>query len=177
MFTPISQFCQNYYDQIPDDSLKTIAFSGVLSFVAEVFVITLSSPTNQTPNLTRSAFAFSIAVVAASIHAITTPIFNYLFDNPKHEFNGYQEYIQILVDITLTHVLINHTTSINLITAMNLQNGNFIILPSNILKSSTDIGLRLLNLLDPTVSADLRHMIEDIGMDFNSNTTPIYGAI
>lgn len=183
MFNRVGQFCENfsqeYYDQIPADGLKAIGLSAVVSLVASIIIATFSTGANQPANLSRVALAVGIGSLASVIHVLTTPIFNYIFDNPNNDFNGFQEFIRVLIDITLTQVLINHTTAfkINLITALNLQGGNFIILPHNLFKAGSDMAIRTLNVIDPGFAAFVRHICMRLGMDFNVNPTPVYMVI
>jgi len=179
MFNSISQFCSNYYDQLPADGFKAAALSVTLSFTASVMAISLSSPVNQAPSLSRVVLATGIAVTATAIHVATTPIFNYIFDNPTNAFHGWLEFVRFFVDMTLTHLLINHATAfkINLLTSNNIQKGNFIILPSNIIKAGIDMVLRPLNLIDPAFANDIRNVLQNCGMNFNQNFTPIYVTI
>jgi hypothetical protein len=148
MFSAVNQFSQNYYDQLPADGLKAAGLSVVFSFTASIVMLTLITPSNQAPNnLSRAGLAAGIAFLATSIHALTTPIFNYLFDNPNNQtLNGFQEFIKVVIDITLAHILINYTTAlkVNLITttSINLHDGNFICLPNNLFEISTDMALR-----------------------------------
>lgn len=139
MFDAVGKFCNDYYNQIPDDGLKAAGLSAIYSFTASMIYIAWRTPINQMPNdLTRAGLAAGIAFVAAGIHAITTPIFNYFFSNPNNYLNCRMELIRNVCSISLTHILINQTKvfKINLITPRNLENPNFIMIPSTLVKVS-----------------------------------------
>ena len=173
MFSGISQFCQNYYDQIPPHTLKTIGCGAVLSFTASVCV---QSNQNQTVNSSRAALATTIAVVATLINTITTPIFNYIFDTNNNTFNGYKGFFRYSFDIILTQILINHSTDfkINLLNPPNLQHDNFSIFPHTLIKMGMDMVVRAVNVIDSNTAADLRNIFTDYGVDFNTNSSPVY---
>lgn len=164
----ISQICKNYYDQLPDDGLRAIGFSTLYSFFASVTIITLKTLLNQpTRGLNRSGLAAGIAFVATTIHVMTTPIFNYLFNNPNNQqFNGWQEMVKAVSVEALTQMLINSTGSkANIITAWRVHNDDFLFFPNNIMK----ISLYLYTYL---------HTYFGIPTNFappnSANSTPIY---
>ncbi len=76
MFTSISDGFKNYYDQIPEGSLKSIGASAAISF-AFSSIFNLSMELNVSRRLTCAA----LAATATAVHALTTPIFNYIFSN------------------------------------------------------------------------------------------------
>ena len=182
MFSAVNQFCQNYYNQIPSGGLKAVGLSAAVSFAASVTVITLTTPLNQGPtNLSRGVLAAGIACLAAAIHALTNPIFNHLFDNPNNDFNGFEQFLRMTIDISLVHLLINHTTAfkINLMTASNLRGGNFIILPNHVFKTAVDMSIRMSNFFGAGSVADgIRVFCTNfLDIDFNRNSPPVYVVV
>lgn len=175
MLNSINQFCKDYYTQIPSDGFKAACLSSAFSFAASVLVISFTTPVNQMPNLSRAGLAAGISFLAACIHAITTPIFNYLLDNPNNDFNGFYELFKECINITLAHLLINHATpfKVNLITAYDWKNEN-IVLCSNVLRISLDIAFKALNALG-------LNGLNALGLNqYTSNTTnpsPIYMTV
>ncbi len=182
MFNAVNQFCQNYYDQLPADGLRAVGLSATGSLLASVTLVILTTPRDQIPfDLSRACAAVGISFLAAMIHALTTPIFNYFFDNPTNEFNGWQELLRILTDITLVHLLINHTTAfkVNLITAQFPRGPNFVILPHTLIKASMDnaaIMSRVLQFSHGRNVPSLAHFRAGMAdyFDFNHNSSPIY---
>lgn len=181
MFNTVNQFCQNYYDQLPTDGLRAIGLSTILSFTASVTIITLTTPTNQMPNsLSRAGCVALISCLATSIHVVTHPIFNYVFDNPNDEFNGYQEFISTCIDITLSHILINYATSykVNLLTSMSISKENFIILPSSIVKITLDMLFRGLDYIYPGIRDEAYNDLKnEFNIDLKYSSTPVYLVI
>lgn len=136
MFDVVNKYCKAYYDKLPADGLKSAGLSAMYSFTASMIYIAWKTPMNQMPNdLSRAGIAAGIGFVAAGIHAITQPIFNYFFSNPDNHFNMWEEIIRNLTSISLTHILINDITpfKINLITPRSPINENFIIFPTTLI--------------------------------------------
>lgn len=177
MFNAVSQACQNYYDQLPADGLKAIGLSAAVSLFASVTIITMTSPANQVPDLSRAYLAHGISLLAATVHVLTNPIFNYILDNPNNDFNGFHEFLKSFVNITFVHILINNNTAfkVNIITSMNFRDGNFIILPSNIFKAPVDAAIKLVEFTAGHVPTPLVNFFTDVlHMDFKQNSTPFY---
>lgn len=170
MLNGINHCCKDYYDQIPANSLRAIGLSAVTSFTA-----TLCFPKTD---LSRPFLAAGIVGLAATIHAITAPIFNYIFDN-KGVYNPYQEFAHILFNTTLTQILFNRVTPFNI----NLLNNDLVsfsnrygMMTSSLIRIIADITLRALNYFEPLGSADARLELQNLGINF-SQTTPIYFTV
>jgi hypothetical protein len=176
VFNNINQFCQNYYNQLPPNLLRTIGCNAAASFVASVCVLAVTSKPNQAVDLSRAVFATCIGITATLVHALTTPLFNDLFNVNNQTFNGYLEFTKIITNITLTQILINYTTAykINLITAFMPKNDNFIILPNTIVKILSDMYIKAFDILDPNFALHMRQQCHQLGIDFNTNSTPVY---
>lgn len=146
MFNAVGNFCNNYYQQLPDDGLKSAGLSAMGSFLASATVICMKSGYYQMqPDFTRAGLAAGVTFAAAIIHTITTPIFNYLFDNPNNQFNGFYEFAKFSMTVYLTHFLINHATAfkINLVSQVNFQYGKFNLIPSNLIWAELDVIARV----------------------------------
>lgn len=182
MFGAINYCCQNYYNQIPSDTLKNIGLSGIYSFTASLIILSVSTSINKSPNTSRVVLCTAIAMVATTIHGATTPLFNQFFDNPNNDFRGYQELIKVLFSIGATHILINQLTpfKINLINSMSIQNGNFLILCHTIIKITASIAFQLLYFPahPKKIVLNGRNLAAPINLfDFTINPTPIYVTI
>jgi len=179
MFNRVNQFCQSYYNELPADGLKTALKSSIFSFTASILLC--CSRINQTPDFPRIFVASLIGGVASVIHVLTTPFFNYLFDNPhSHTFSGIQEMIKYLVNVTFTQLLINKITAsnFNLITAIIPKGENFFIFASNNIKVIYDISKSLLDWMSSGGAVRVqdpfaRDPLEGF-FDFNKNPPPIY---
>jgi hypothetical protein len=176
MFNNINQFCHNYYDQLPPNLLRTIGCSAAVSFAASVCVLAVTSKPNQAVDLSRAVLATCIGITATLVHALTSPLFNDLFNVNNQAFNGYLEFTKIITNITLTQVLINYLTGykINLITAFIPKNDNFIILPNTIVKILLDMYIRALDLMTPNFALHMQQQCHQFGIDLNTNSTPVY---
>lgn len=170
MFNNISKICNDYYNQLPADGLKSAGLSALYSFTASLIVIKLKTPINQMPsNLSRAGLAAGIAFTAATINALTAPIFNYLYDNPNNYFNCWEEFLRNITSLSLTHILINSTTAfkVNLLTAFNLKNENFIIFSTSLIKIAAYQAVNWVSIFtnnNPTPN-NINQM---------KNTTPVY---
>lgn len=179
MINGISQFCHDYYDQIPVHSLKAVGLSAVTTFTASVLLF--SDMENSRALDLRPFLGAGIAAVAAAIHALTIPIFNYIFDN-NGIYNPYQEFAHTISCKFLTQILFNRVTAFNI----NLLEGdqstlvnNFTVFLSCQMRMVADIMIRLIayfNVVPHHVIGGTRHQIQSWGVNFNQ-TTPIYFVV
>jgi hypothetical protein len=177
MLNAISQFCYDYYDQIPAHSLRAIGLSAVTTFTATVILLAASKGSNKAVDVSRPVLGAGIALMAATIHALTIPIFNYLFDN-NGIYNPYQEAVHVVFSMTLTQLLINRVTSLNInLLTSNLwdpHKDSFVIWTSSYIRIIGDIMLRALAYSCPApIISSWRSDMQDWGINFNQ-TTPIY---
>lgn len=189
MLPAINQYCRNYYNQIPLGSLRTASLSAAFSFSASVLLLAFEP---STIILSRASAAAGIAFIASAIHIVTTPIFNYIFNNPHHQFNGWQEIIKSLTSRTLAHILVNYSIKdqINLISFATTRYGVFIVIASNIVKCIADIMCTLQTYPgrhpNPVYQAAAQAgyqagfrgvMARSLRVDFNVNTLPMFFAL
>ena len=157
MFDAIKQGCQNYYNQIPDNSLPTIGKSAILSFT-----ITILLSRGTLPNICNSSLedfrrplsSAGFAALAAVVHALTTPIFNKIFgDNNQNNF--YRESIKHVFNVSLVRFAI-------------LQAGGLVeirsLLPINWLVSCIQLIPSYFSLFDPKFGKDGRLFLKDWGL-------------
>lgn len=181
MIQSMNQVCQNYYDNLPSDTIKIAAKSALFSFITSVCIVAITTKPNQPVDLARSALAATIAATATIIHALTQPIFNYLFDQKLNSSDSYVEFIRVLYDIIFTHVLVNNLTAfkINLINTIIPSGENFVILPSNLIRISLDLGVKCVSAaIDPALANQIGVFFTNNGIDLNfTNSTPTYITI
>lgn len=168
MFSEINQFCKNYYNQIPSNSLKAMGLSAVCTFT--VHVAFLNGRNIEVSDLSRAAVFSGIAALATATQAVITPIFNYLFSNDEKKYNPYQELVQLTCSEALTRFSIEILTP-----QMSLQQiprfGS--LFPSTFFKITTAIITPVYSNLGLQSLADLmRSGCEAAGCDMNRNTTP-----
>lgn len=178
----ISQFCKDYYNEIPEHSGRKICFSALSSFVFGVILIVVKSPTNTLVNLTRAVGASAIALIVTTIHALTIPIFNYAFKKSEdsESYSPSQEFMHIISSMAVTELLINHTTpfKVNLSTSLS-YNCPHLVLNPNLFKVAlgliAQIAVQLSHGPFPSVSISIPQIEKFI--NFSKQTTPIYIVI
>jgi uncharacterized membrane protein YbhN (UPF0104 family) len=173
MFGSIGQFCKNYYDQIPLYTFKTAACSAAITFAICITVV--RGPSYPRVDLSRAGSAATIAVVATLIHALTTPLFNYIFDTNGQSFNGYKELCRFFINVGFTQILINHTTpfKIGLLDGVTYKH-NFLCVPGTLQKIASDVLIVAADLLE--IGIPSRNTLQT-WFDFNTNPTPYYIVI
>ncbi|MCE2982550.1 MAG: hypothetical protein LW832_03180 [Parachlamydia sp.] len=106
MFGIVESACKNYYTQIPEGSLRSIFKSGVYPFVISFVCVNYTK--GAALNFTRPLASAAACTLASTIHALTAPFFEWLFENDK--FYVHQEIIKFWIDLTLAHSLIHYAT-------------------------------------------------------------------
>lgn len=156
MLNRMSQFCQDYYNQIPAHSLKAIGLSAAASFFATIIFY-------RAQNISPLASA-KIAIIASTIHALITPMFNYIFANNGHTYNSYQEFCQIILNVLVIRAL-----------GRSVFNCRVGAMPSCVMRIAADIAFRILPSTGGFIPArrQVRSELQDLGVNF-SQTTPIY---
>lgn len=84
MISAMSQTCQNYYDNLPDNIIPTIGQSACYTFAINLFVNLVARPVNYSQlvqpevfvDISRALLNTGVAVLASAIYALTTPLFN-----------------------------------------------------------------------------------------------------
>lgn len=182
MLNVINQFCHNYYQEIPNGSLNTIAVSAASSFVVSAMFTSCIKP-DQLLDLSRPLLATGVSIVAATIHALTIPMFNHCFNNPQNKgYSPLQDFIQLFLSLSISEVLIN-TVSINkthIFTATYNNNINSIHLLFLINTTKMAIGAAVRIIVNQTASPGVSQInltFDDptiFGFNFKNNSTPYY---
>lgn len=179
MLQSIQQGCLNYYNELPEKSIKNIGLSALLTFTSSIIFATLSTGHNQPISFYRPFLATAISILSSTIHALTNPLFRYLFQNSANEYNGFKNFLQCITDITFTELLIYNTTAcrINLITTTIPGGNNFAILPHDIIKMSCDMIFRTTDYFSgpgfPLRQAMIS-ILQQWGIDLNVDANDIY---
>lgn len=126
--------CSDYYDQIPPDTIRKIAYSGVFAFTATVVYHASKKTLTEPYNVTRPLVAAGVAMLASLIYSLTNPLFNKILGNNKITFLG--EFMKGCVNVFLTSVAISYltTSKVNLL-ALSL----LISVPLNLLKGFLEL--------------------------------------
>lgn len=175
MLDAIQTACINYYQEIPAHSLQAVARSWVFSFTASLI---LSNQPHQTAlNFARPLMAASVGALASTINALTTPFFNWMFGNK--EYRIHQELIRVLVDMTLTHNLINFGTShkVNLFAPqLAAKLVKFYPFSHNIfMKIPFAIPTAIINIFSSNLAERIKTVFNNMwGVDIKNVTTSVY---
>lgn len=183
MISNIGQFFSHYYNEIPPNSLRTIGCSAITSFVITILFGGIGK-NNPAFDLTNTVLATGISTLATTIHALTHPIFNYIFHTHNGEFNGFKESAKILINSALTHSLINNLTPYKINFINNLLDDEkrkvFLLIPSNVIKMGVDMGLRIVEKIENLVTGSNNAYFGNnqignfFGVNFSFNSTPMY---
>lgn len=170
MLDGIKQIAQDYYDQIPNNTLRTIGKSAFFSFCASVFIEGTGINKTLTMSLyDRPLMAAGLAAVAAFVHALLTPIFNALFEN-KREVRFLQEVIKHAIEVSIMRLCVYNVTAqkVNL-----LGENGFDFTSVNLLKSMCHIGPDFISLFDPITSLKISQFLDQWGINTpdGENTT------
>jgi hypothetical protein len=177
MFHAVRQVCQDYYSEIPKDTLHTIARSALYSF-SITFILTnrknLLDDANV--NFVRPVMAAALGATASLIHALTTPLFNDIFGDNKVRLD--RELLKYFFNMTCVYVLWNHLTPYK---SHLFTLSVFNIVPLNVFKSEFDLVPTIiemgqaLNGTQSSVPNEIRRIygILGINVDLGSNSSYI----
>ena len=141
MLDAIRQSCQNYYDDIPPDTLPTMAKSAIFSFS---WTILFNRVPRQPWDITRPLFHAGVAALATLIYSLTTPIFNKIFGD--NQILLHREIMKSFVDFSVTTIIISYLTT----SKVDLTALPFIkMLSFNILRALYDLDTAYAAWVDP----------------------------
>ncbi len=173
MFQAIKDGFQNYYNQIPNETLSAIGRSAVYSFTYSFFLGRHVNPLNLTTPLVSAGYA----ALASTIHAVTTPIFNYMFGNQDVYF--IQEFAKLCISISLSLSLVSYATTkqINITALKQFQGLNFTALAAYF-----DLIPRMINCVGQQIQAPpmiavaqyIRDALKAVGLDPQAGVNAVY---
>lgn len=109
VFQSIKNVCQAYYNDLPNDTFQTIGKSALFSFTVTLLLTNSLRKLNDAPiNFARPLVAAGVAVTASLIHALTTPIFNYIFGDKETKI--YREVLKYFINLSCTYLIFNRLT-------------------------------------------------------------------
>jgi hypothetical protein len=111
MIASFNNVCQNYYNHLPANTVRSVGQSALFSFSACFLFVTLpqGNQAGQMSNLLRPIVVAGIAALASSIHALMNPLFEFIFGDPQ--IKAYREGIKWVVVSTLTSIVIARLTN------------------------------------------------------------------
>jgi hypothetical protein len=135
MFHAVRQTCQDYYSEIPKNTLHTIARSALYSFSITLFITNYKNLLDDANlNFARPMVAAALGATASCIHALTTPLFNDIFGD--NNVRLHRELLKYCFNMTCVYVLWNYLTPYKThLFALSVFN----IIPLNVIKSEFDI--------------------------------------
>lgn len=164
MLDAMRQKCQDYYDQIPADTLPVIAKSALFSFSISLILIDRTKPYDLTQPLIKGG----IAALAACIYSLTAPFFNGAFGDNRHLYH--RELLKMFVIVSLTTVIYNSLTIGKVsITALPMLT----ILSWNVIIASFDAAPAIIDHMDPAAAQEIRKVYTFLGI----NSVPGSGSI
>jgi hypothetical protein len=169
VFQAIYEKCQDYYDQIPADTLKKMAISAVSTFTV-TFIFSKKIPT-EPYNLGRPLFAAGVATLASLVYALTTPLFNMIFEEERLQFH--RECTKQVVNIALNSILVSYFTASKInVLALPLLGS----LSINLIKSLFDVVPSVAETWfnDPVFADELREIYKDWGVDAPAGTSSVF---
>ena len=114
MIDTIQEGFKDYYNALPEHTLRSIGLSAVCTFTASTLAASQVAGWNQPVSFYRPFLATAISTVASTIHALTRPFFDYLFNNTTRDYNGFQDCFQYFTVTVFTHMYV--------LTAISLEN-------------------------------------------------------
>lgn len=162
----VLQTVYQYYKQIPANICMTIGKSAFFSFTVTLCLERVSK--EAVGGYTRPLIAMGVAVMAACIHALLTPIFNVYFGNDD-QVKLHQEFIKCMIEVSLIKSIVCYATA----DEMNLQAQKISLISINFIKSLIHTVPSLVSWMDPLGASEIRDYLNDMGLDTpnGQNTT------
>ena len=149
MLDTVWTHCQNYWDEIPQETLRSVGKSALISFSVTLLVTTRGFSTFIKPDgvieFAQPAAAAVIAGTATLIQALMTPFFNAVFGDREVKFE--RELLKMVVNITCTYLVLKNVSELKTYLPMLLFNRTF---PLNVFLAELDLAPRLIDLFDKT---------------------------
>jgi hypothetical protein len=167
MVNAIFSYCNDYYDQIPPDTLPKVVRSAAYTFT---FTCIQSGLSNSSFNLARPLFAAGAASLASLIYALTVPLFNMAYRDNRVLFQ--REFVKQYVNMALTSLALEYITTgkVNLVAinllgsfSCNLMLGIFEMVPT----FADWIG-------DPNAANEIRQGLKYMGLDAVPGSSSVF---
>jgi hypothetical protein len=167
MLDAITQRCQNYYNQIPADTIPKVAKSALYSFSIGVIYVTTGSV--ETLDIARPLFHAGVAALASLIYALANPLFNLTFGD--REVYLHREILKLSVVSSLTAVSVCCLTAskINL-TAIPLLS----LIPVNAMKAYLDLYPIIFGWFNPAFTSRMRNIYQGWGIQVEKDSSSVF---
>jgi hypothetical protein len=86
MLESIRSVCRTYYHEMPEQTLQSIGISAVYTFTYHLLTMPVVKGRGYEVNLLKPIMAATAASLASLIHALTTPIFTFIFGDNRVTF-------------------------------------------------------------------------------------------
>jgi hypothetical protein len=169
MLGAVIQGCQDYYDQIPPDTLPKVAKSAVYTFTL-TFLFSNKSKDVAYNNLAAPLFAAGAAALASVIYALTTPFFNMAFRDNR--ILAHREFAKGIVNLGLTSLALEYITTgkVNL-GAMRI----FASLSCNLILGGFEMIPTFLDWIgEPATAHDFREGLKHAGCDAVPGSSSVF---
>lgn len=171
MFNTVQNHFHDYYTQLPLNTCPSIFRSALYSFSISFILGGVDSRAIQ---LTRPLMTAGVASTATLIHALTNPVFNYIFENRGVKWH--QETIRFIIDITVTSLLASHVTTIK-VQELAFEKTAFWFMSTHAARVGVDLAVGLIGTLDERIATQARNWLGTWGFKFNIEDNPTYIVI
>lgn len=168
VFNTVHDHFHSYYAQLPVNTLPSVFRSALYSFSVSFILVGIDS---KTIHLTRPLIAAGVSGTAALVHALTNPLFNYIFEN--HGIKWHQEAIRFIIDVTTTSLLINHVTTLK-VQELVFQKTAFWFMSTHVARLGIDLTLSFIGAVDEEAATQTRNWLGTWGVKFDTEDNPTY---
>jgi len=172
VFTQVRQGFEWYWFELPDNMVSSIGKSALYSFTAS-FILT-AADTTKTIVLNRPLTAGAVACLAATVHALTNPVFNYIFENKK--IIWHQEIVRYVIDYTVTCLLLKQATAYK-VHELAFKKSSLFFMSSHMLRLVIDVPLGLVQMVDQEAANQAKTWLTRWGITFKTSVNPTYGVL
>lgn len=165
--------CKSYYDDIPQDTFRSVGRSAVVSFTVTLLITSRcfgKFAQGEAVDLARPAIAAVIAATATLIHALTTPLFNAIFGDNEVKFE--REILKYVCILSCTYQVLNQVSALKEQLVWLVFMRTF---PPNLILAELDCLPRVVGLFNANLADEIRMGFTAFGcgVDKTSNT-PCY---
>ncbi len=163
---------KSYYMQLPVNTGPSICRSALYSFAAS-FIILKTNSSRATANLTRPLVLSGVAATASLMHALTTPIFNYIFENQDMKWT--QETFRFIFTFTMIQLALNHPSS-SKINQMITNKKSFYFFSSNLIGIGVELIAKGMGCIDQTYADHFKTWTNTFNLGLTKSSNPTYVA-
>lgn len=173
MLDAVWTHCQNYWDEIPQETLRSVGKSALISFSVTLLVTSKGFSTFMKPDgvieFAQPAAAAVMAGTATLIQALMTPFFNAVFGDREVKFE--REMLKMVVNITCTYMVLKNVSALKTYLPMLFFHRTF---PLNLFLAEFDLFPRFIDLFDKTSGNEIREGLKMLGANVDKDAPGAY---